>query len=151
MWRLLGALELLPVQTKIAVGEMIVQALIAGRLVPVRPALCWTMGRLGARQPSYGPLNMVVPADIVIGWLDQLAAVDDSASVFQLALMQLARRTGDRYRDISESTRGAVLKAMQDHHAPAHFIALVREGGLLDTEEQNLVFGEALPKGLRVR
>src|SRR5437868_8702629 len=27
MWRLLGALELLPVQTKIAVGEIIVQAL----------------------------------------------------------------------------------------------------------------------------
>jgi hypothetical protein len=40
---------------------------------------------------------------------------------------------------------------MQDHHAPAHFITLVREGGLLDTEEQNLIFGEALPKGLRIR
>ena len=65
--------------------------------------------------------------------------------------MQLARRTGDRYRDISESTRGTVLKAMQDHHAPAHFITLVRAGGLLDTEEQNLIFGEALPRGLRIR
>lgn len=151
MWRLLGALELLPVKTKIAVGEMLVQTLVAGRLAPVRPALSWTLGRLGARQPSYGPLNMVVPADVVSGWLNQLADLDDSASIFQLALMQLARRTGDRYRDISESARGTVLKAMQDHHAPAHFIALVREGGLLDSEEQNLIFGEALPKGLRIR
>ncbi len=151
MWRLLGALELLPVQTKIAVGELIVQALVAGRLAPVRPALSWTLGRLGARQPSYGPLNMVVPADVLSGWLTELAAIDDSSSVFQLALMQLARRTGDRYRDIPESIRGAVLAAMQAHHAPAHFITLVREGGLLDTEEQNLIFGEALPKGLRLR
>src|SRR6186997_2105000 len=53
MWRLLGALELLPVKTKIAVGEMIVQNLVAGRLAPLRPALSWTLGRLGSRQPSY--------------------------------------------------------------------------------------------------
>jgi hypothetical protein len=151
MWRLLGALELLPVETKIAVGKMIVETLVAGRLAPVRSALCWTLGRLGARQPSYGPLNMVVPADVLSDWLKQLAAIDDSTSVFQFALMQLSRRTGDRYRDISESTRGTVLKALQDHQASAHFIALVQEGGLLDTEEQNLIFGEALPSGLRIR
>jgi hypothetical protein len=65
--------------------------------------------------------------------------------------MQLARRTGDRYRDISEATRSTVLKAMQHHHAPAHFITLVQAGGLLDSEEQNLIFGEALPRGLRIR
>ena len=91
MWRLLGALELLPVQTKIAVGKMIVETLVAGRLAPVRPALCWTLGRLGARQPSYGPLNMVVPADVLSGWLEQRTAVDDSSAVFfssSLALMQ---------------------------------------------------------------
>jgi hypothetical protein len=34
--------------------------------------------------------------------------------------------------------------------AAAHFVALVREGGNLDTEEQGLVFGESLPKGLRI-
>jgi hypothetical protein len=151
MWRLLGALELLPVKTKIAVGEMIVRTLVARRLAPLRSALFWTLGRLGARQPSYGPLNVVVPADVASDWLNQLAAVDDSAAVFQLALMQLSRRTGDRHRDIPESTRGAVLQTMHDHRAPAHFITLVLEGGLLDTEEQNLVFGEALPKGLRIR
>jgi len=151
MWRLVGALELLPLKTKIDVGELIVRALVAGRLAPLHSALCWTLGRLGARQPSYGPLNMVVPPDIVSGWLPELAMVDDSSSVFQLALMQLARRTGDRYRDISEAARDTVLKAMQTQHAPTHFITLVQAGGLLDTEEQNLVFGEALPKGLRIR
>ena len=31
-----------------------------------------------------------------------------------------------------------------------HYVTLVRDGGLLDAEEQGLVFGEALPKGLRI-
>jgi hypothetical protein len=130
---------------------MIVAALVAGRLAPLRPALCWTLGRLGARQPSYGPLNSVIPAEVVTNWLDRLAKVGDNASVFHLALMQLGRRTEDRYRDISEATRGRVLKTMQDHHAPEHFITLVRDGGSLETEEQDLIFGEALPSGLRIR
>ncbi|MBS0266615.1 MAG: molecular chaperone DnaK, partial [Planctomycetes bacterium] len=117
----------------------------------VRPALCWTLGRIGARQPSYGPLNMVVPTEVVEGWLKPLTTCDDASSVYQLSLMQMARRTGDRYRDISASTRDAVLSTMQAHHTSEHFLTLVREGGLLDTEEQNLIFGEALPNGLRIR
>jgi hypothetical protein len=30
-------------------------------------------------------------------------------------------------------------------------VQLVRDGGLLDQDEQGRVFGEALPKGLRIR
>ena len=37
------------------------------------------------------------------------------------------------------------------HGAGQHAIALVREGGQLDADEQNRVFGESLPRGLRVR
>jgi hypothetical protein len=40
---------------------------------------------------------------------------------------------------------------MQGHDAPPHFVQLVREGGLLDSEEQGRVFGEALPIGLRIQ
>jgi hypothetical protein len=34
--------------------------------------------------------------------------------------------------------------------APPHFLDLIRRAGALDTAEQSLVFGESLPKGLRV-
>ena len=34
--------------------------------------------------------------------------------------------------------------------APAHFLELVEQAGTLDREEQGLVFGESLPKGLRI-
>ncbi len=68
----------------------------------------------------------------------------------QLAVMQLARRTGDRYRDLPEKLRAKVLDWLAANQAPAHFLELVRSGGRLDREEQGIVFGEALPKGLRI-
>ena len=64
--------------------------------------------------------------------------------------MQIARRTGDRYRDVPEKLRTHVLDWLARHEAPAHFADLVREVGQLDAEEQGLVFGESLPKGLRI-
>jgi len=63
--------------------------------------------------------------------------------------MQLARRTDDRYRDLSPSARQLALDWLEDADAPQHYQQLVRDGGTLDTEEQNKVVGEALPSGLR--
>ena len=67
-----------------------------------------------------------------------------------LAVMQLARRTEDRYRDLPEKLRATAARWLERQQAPAHFVELVSQGGLLDSEEQGLVFGESLPKGLRL-
>jgi hypothetical protein len=64
--------------------------------------------------------------------------------------MQLARRTDDRYRDLPERQRQDAVDWLKLLKAPSHFLELVRDGGSLDTEEQGLVFGESLPKGLRI-
>jgi hypothetical protein len=64
--------------------------------------------------------------------------------------MQLARKTGDRYRDVDDATRERVLKWMDRVQSPKHFRRLVRETGTLEAEEQDLVFGESLPQGLRI-
>jgi hypothetical protein len=66
------------------------------------------------------------------------------------ALMELARKTGDRYRDLPEKLRGRVLEWLVANRAQEHFLELVRSGGQLDREAQGIVFGEALPKGLRI-
>jgi hypothetical protein len=66
------------------------------------------------------------------------------------ALVQMARLTGDRYRDLSEGARGRVVEWLVVHGAPGHFVSLVREGGRLEAEEQRSVFGESLPRGLRI-
>ncbi|HUG90940.1 MAG TPA: hypothetical protein VML55_08910, partial [Planctomycetaceae bacterium] len=63
---------------------------------------------------------------------------------------QLARRTDDRFRDVPDDVRSAAADWLAARAAPEHFIVLVREGGLLDVAEQGLVFGESLPKGLRI-
>jgi hypothetical protein len=117
---------------------------------PARQALVWALGRIGSRTPVYGPLNTVVPLDVVGHWLDRLMGDREPTDVDKLAVMQMARRTGDRYRDLDDKLRREVLEWMQDHDAPKHFIELVLEGGTLDSEEQGRVFGEALPQGLRI-
>jgi hypothetical protein len=44
-----------------------------------------------------------------------------------------------------------VLAWLAERGASEHAMKLVRDGGRLEREEQDRVFGEALPKGLRVR
>jgi molecular chaperone DnaK (HSP70) len=150
LWRLLGSLELLSVPTKIELGQMLVDLLPRKKMEPVRPALLWALGRVGERLPVYGPLNTVVPPDIAAGWLRTLLESPYTDSVAQLAVMQLARRTEDRYRDLPEAIREAAVDWLELQAAPGHFVELVSKGGVLDVEEQGLVFGEALPQGLRI-
>jgi hypothetical protein len=66
-----------------------------------------------------------------------------------LAMMQAARRTGDRYRDIGQESRTEVLRWMETSNAPSHYLQLVREVGRLADQEQQEIFGESLPLGLR--
>jgi hypothetical protein len=64
--------------------------------------------------------------------------------------MQIARRTEDRYRDLSEKARRSAIDWLGENNAPAHLIELIRDGGSLDVDEQGQVFGESLPRGLRI-
>lgn len=150
IWRMLGSLELLPVGMKLELGTILTELLPKKKLEANRPAILWALGRVGARQPLYGPLNTVVPAEDVAKWLRALleSGADDTET--QLAVMQMARRTDDRYRDVPDKLRDRVLGWLERHDAPGHFVELVAQGGQLDTEEQGLVFGEALPRGLRI-
>lgn len=149
-WRLLGSLELLDVPRKIELGNKLVDLLPKRKLRNVRGPMVWALGRLGQRMPVYGPLNTVVPREAVEQWLQTLCkhAGDEAAGAF--AVMQLARRTHDRYRDLSLRSRSQALDWLEDHEAAQHLLELVREGGELDAREQNEVFGESLPKGLRL-
>jgi hypothetical protein len=149
--RLLGSLELLSVEVKTELGRMLLELLPRKKMESIRPAALWAVGRLGAREPAYGPLNTVVPPEEAGSWAGQLLASDSLDAMTPFALVNLARRTGDRYRDLPELLRDAVVAWLVDHRAGEHAIKLVREGGELAADEQDRVFGEALPKGLRLR
>ena len=162
--RLLGSCELLPVAVKHELGEVLLEIVGRPRFSALCDAAMWAFGRVGARRPVYGPLNLVVTPDVVSRWLVSLAnsnppqAANDRSQVPQrrpeslatFAMMQLARRTGDRYRDIDEATRANVLRAMDRLSASSHYRQLVSEVTNLESEDQSLIFGESLPKGLRI-
>ncbi len=150
IWRLLGSLELLPVSLKIELGEILLDLLPKRKMENVRPAIVWAVGRLGARSPLYGPLNTVVPAETAGHWLKRLIDSFGGDPAGALAVMQIARKTDDRYRDLSQKQRDAAAAYLTKENAPSHFVTLVQSGGSLDREEQGLVFGESLPKGLRL-
>jgi hypothetical protein len=150
VWRTLGAMELLPLATKAELGTLLMDLLSRDRAASIHEAALWALGRIGARVPVYGPLNALVPAEMVESWLTGLVGLKHESVAAQFAAVQMARRTGDRYRDISDAMRGKVLEWLARCGAPEHFVKLVNEGGRLGAEEQKAAFGEALPRGLRI-
>ena len=151
VWRMLGSFELLRRDLRQEIGEMILDFVPRPRSEPIRPALLWALGRIGGRVPVYGPLNVVLPPGVAAEWLERLEELDFAEPAVQLALMQIARRTNDRYRDVSDSVRASVLADLKSGKASDRFIELVESGGQLDAQEANLVFGESLPTGLKLR
>ncbi|MCL2347297.1 MAG: hsp70 family protein [Planctomycetaceae bacterium] len=154
IWRLLGSLELLPVEMKIELGDMILDLFLKKRAAPVYNAMIWTLGRLGTRELLHGPLNTVVPPQIAEKWLKKIAIGRTALQADLLTVMQLARKTGDRYRDVSEAGRDIALKVLEQPMVQSgpykHLATLVREVSQLDDGEQNALFGEILPLGLRL-
>jgi hypothetical protein len=150
MWTLLASLELLPIALKIEFGDLLAGLLRQWRSDSNPQPLIWAIGRLGQRVPQYGPLNTVVPAEKAAEWLQALISQPPATGVLPLSVMQLTRKTEDRYRDVDEATRDSALSWLQEVRASQHLVKLVREGGRLDTEEQTQVFGESLPIGLRI-
>ena len=145
--RLLGSLEWLDAPAKLDLGGRLLGALAAGAGRRQRAAV-WTLGRLGARTPLYGPLNTLVPAEEAETWIARLAALAGPDEEVAFALVQTARLTGDRFRDVSDTARDTAAGWLERHGAPGHFVDLVREGGELHAAERSEAFGESLPLGL---
>jgi hypothetical protein len=155
-WRLLGSMELLATAAKVELGDAAFEMLAREKVGAIREAAIWTLGRLGGRVPMYGPLNTIVPIADSERWIAQLmdrklprgAAVEGS---LPFSLVQMARRTGDRYRDVSDSVRRRVIAWLGHHNTPDHYRNLVETVDRLQEEEQGLMFGESLPRGLRLQ
>jgi hypothetical protein len=98
----------------------------------------------------YGPLNVVVSPDAAADWCRRLMELKASEQSVGFALMTLARKTGDRYRDVDETSRKSIVAWLERAGASPHLRDLVAEGGTLAGEEQGRMFGESLPSGLRL-
>ncbi len=123
IWRMLGSLERLPVSVKIELGRIILDLYGRPKMEAVRSAMIWSLGRLGARKPLYGPLNGVIPPNETETWAARLMADAFEDGMVPLALMQMARRTQDRFRDLSDEIRDRALGWLDLHGAPRTFKA----------------------------
>lgn len=148
LWRLLGALELSALDAKMEVGTIVLELIVKKRYQPVRDAMVWALGRIGARELLHGPLNLVVPSQTTESWIRKILTWTDLKASEQFALMLLARKTGDRFRDISETVRSDVLKALASQ---THLAELVENVSELDEKDEGLLFGESLPAGLKIQ
>jgi len=141
MWRAAASLELLPMQTKIELGDSLAGRAKSGE---IGDSDFWCLTRLGARELFYGPANQVVPPTAAARWVQALLPLDRAAE----AVVAIARRTGDPARDLSaaviEQVRESVAK-----RADADRLAAILEGEeALDSGTLDRMFGEELPSGL---
>ena len=150
IWRMVGSLERIDVAEKIELGEIALREFPRKKNVAVRPAILWALGRIGSRQPVYGPLNTTVPADHVQGWLEKLIELNPDESEVILAVVQMARMTNDRYRDLSTDVRSRIADYLRSRQATDHYLSLVTEGGTLHRDEESAMFGDVLPLGIQL-
>ncbi len=147
MIRLAASLERVAPRDKIEAGETILARI--EREGPA-PYLLWSVGRIGARVPFHGSAHLVVPSRTVSEWVERLLALPVPRGELAFPLVQLARRSGDRARDVDEDVRERVLAALAEAGAPAEAIRSVSEVVETTVEEEQRVFGESLPAGLRL-
>lgn len=154
IWRLLGALELLPPETKEEIGAIILDVLPKKNLRPIRDALVWALGRVGARTLFNAPLDRVVSAATASDWARRFLAFlqergEEPTATDFFALARLTRRSGEAAFDVDAATRDAVSAFLAKNG-----VAETTERGLEAKErvvdaETTAIFGETLPLGLR--
>lgn len=147
--RLAATLESIPVENKIQLGEWLLTRLINNFKEPDQSA--WALGRIGNRVPFYVSSHRVVPKPIAESWLSQLLTLDFTKKPsLGFAAALIARKTGDRERDIDHALRNQVIDKLRRIKAATSWIAMVEDQIELSQEDEKRMFGESLPPGLKL-
>ncbi|MFO7598297.1 MAG: Hsp70 family protein [Candidatus Desulfacyla sp.] len=149
IWMAVANLERIPVNDKVVWGGLLLDGLRPGK---TRPQYWWSVSRIGAREPLYGPIDRVVSPDVIASWIDGILKVEwrDPKPV-GAALAQMARLTGDRKRDLDPELVQRVIDWLAPQEGSEPYIRPLKEVVSLDRHEETLIFGESLPLGIRLR
>jgi len=147
MIRLAASLERVPPGRKREVGEAMLERI--GREGPA-PHLLWAIGRLGARVPFHGSGHACVGPGVAEAWIERLAALPVKRPDLVFPVAQLARMSGDRARDVGPEARDLALRVLAEARAPDALARPVREAVALEAADEQRIFGEGLPAGLKV-
>ena len=115
------------------------------------PRLWSALGRIGARVPAYASVHHVIAPHAAERWLDHMLREKwETVPAAAQAAMRLARRTGDRSRDVAEGVRREVERRLVAARVEESWIRAVREVVPVDEKERAAFFGDVLPLGLRL-
>ena len=142
MWRTAASLELLPQQTKVQLGDALMDAVKRGEMVD---SGVWCLSRLGARKLFSGPINLVVAPLIAGRWIESLLRLQHTPSLLE-SVVHMAQRTGDVARDVAPVTLDAVRRAIEASPRSAELLRQLA-GEDRGVESSSRVFGEELPAG----
>ena len=143
MWRTAASLELLPQQTKVQLGDTLLEIVRRGEMTD---AGLWCLSRLGARRLFSGPMNLVVSPSVASRWVEILLRLQHTPALLD-AVVHIAQITGDVARDLPPATLEAVRRACEASPRAADLLRQL-SGEPDDLASSSRIFGEELPAGL---
>ena len=146
-WRLLASLEHLLGSARASLGDELLSKI---RKEPENAIWLWSLGRLGARIPLYGPLHSVVVPEIASEWLKALLDLSAFTAATASAIALIARRIEDRSRDIDDAIRERTISRLMALEIDEEIIQLLSKYVPPERTDAVRSFGESLPSGLQV-
>ena len=146
-WRLLANLEHLQATIRASLGHELMAKI---RKEPGDAIWLWSLGRMGARIPLYGPLHSVVEPEIAGEWLKALLDLRKLTTVTGSAIALIARRTDDRSRDIDEVLREEAISSLMALRIAEETVQLIAKCVPPERADAVRSFGESLPPDLQV-
>ena len=146
IWMVMANMERLPVQDKVDWGRLLLDHLRAKK---GRNQYWWSLSRIGAREPLYGPIDLVISPDEVALWIEKILSRSwPNPRPVGMALAHMARFTGDRKRDMDPKVIQSITKWLTPFDWSEPHIRLFKEVVPIDRQEQSMIFGESLPSGI---
>ncbi len=141
-----AAMERLAVKDKVRLGRLLLSGLQSGK---AKPQQFWALSRIGARELLYGPADRVIPPEEIHGWTEALMTENGAnpAPAGQ-ALLQLARKTGDRARDLDPAVIERIHGHLNSRGFPEDQLRVLLVVTPYKRQEAGTLFGEDLPSGL---
>ena len=148
IWMMLANMEYLSAKEKIRMGRQLVSMLNAKK-TPAQ--IFWSLSRIGAREPLYGPIDRVVSPGETRQWIQAILKPkwpQHLVKPLALALGRMARKTHDPSRDLDPDTVKQVLDFIPNTRAFEPVKKMVQTKVAVEQAETDAAFGEALPAGL---
>jgi molecular chaperone DnaK (HSP70) len=144
--RAFASFEFIDVQTKIKVGNAILERIEKGLATD---ADYFALGRIGSRLLVYGTLNCLIPLKTIKVWIERLLVAKNLSEVkLSFLLSLLAAKTDLAEFNISDELVDKILKHFEskDQYEKLHKHLTTR--AYFTEAEQAAIFGESLPLGI---